>query len=64
VELEARELYGAFWTLFGESRTGLLDAPAWMYEIAEIEDSVRVWYYKREKEKARQREILEKHGLA
>lgn len=58
-----RTLYAHFHTLFGESRVGLLDAPIWLAEIAEIEDEVRVWYLRERKEKERQKELLKRAGV-
>ena len=63
VEDTERILYSHFHTLFGESRSGLIDAPIWMAEIAEVEDEVRVWYLRERKEKERQKELLKRAGV-
>lgn len=52
------QLFNAWFSMYGESRAGLLDAPLWCFQVAQLHDSARNDKMIRDSDKRKQADMF------
>lgn len=58
-----RRLVDEYWTVFGEGRSPLIDAPTWCVEMAALIEAARAEKRAQEREQQEEAELVRKAGL-